>query len=160
VITNETGFVLTELAIQYIGEQWRLGATGRVDRFDFAYSSDATSLITGSWIEFDPLDLVAPVTAGATGALDGNAVENRLFVSDSITGLSLAPGASLWLRWTDFEATGSDDGLGIDDFAITAVQTTGPVGQAVPESLPLAVVTPLLAGLMMLGSWVRRSVVG
>src|SRR5687767_41582 len=111
VITNQTGAMITDLAIQYAGEQWRLGATGRIDRFDFAYSFDATSLTTGTWFEFDPLDFVAPVTAGATGALDGNADENRLLLSNTITGLSLAQGSSLWLRWSDFEATGSDDGL-------------------------------------------------
>lgn len=153
VITNQTGVTLTQLDVQYVGEQWRLGATGRIDRLDVAYSLDATSLTTGGWIDLDALDFVGPATAGATGALDGNAAENRLLISHTLSGLSLAPGASLWLRWSDFDATGSDDGLAIDDFAITAVQTTV---QAVPDQLPLAVMIAVLGALFLAGSHSRK----
>ncbi|MBL9211248.1 MAG: hypothetical protein JNL92_12335 [Opitutaceae bacterium] len=148
VITNLTGELLTELTIEYVGEQWRLGATGRVDRLDFAYSLDATSIITGNWLELDALDFVGPVSAGVTGALDGNFVENRVLVSHTLTGLALAPGASLWVRWSDFEASGSDDGLAIDDFSVRGVAG---VVQAVPETMSTglmgALLTVLLVGL-------------
>jgi len=39
----------------------------------------------------------------------------------TITGLNIANGATFYLRWSDFNATGSDDGLGIDDFSIEAI---------------------------------------
>ena len=145
VITNLTTETLTELTVEYAGEQWRLGATGRVDRLDFAYSLDATSIITGNWLEFDALDLIGPVTAGATGALDGNLVENRTLVSHTLSGLALAPGASLWVRWSDFEASGSDDGLAIDDFSVRGVSN---VVQAVPETMSTGLVGALLTALL------------
>lgn len=145
VITNLTSDLLTELTIEFMGEQWRLGATGRVDRLDFAYSLDATSIITGNWLELDALDFIGPVTAGATGALDGNLAENRTLVAHTLTGLALAPGASLWVRWSDFDASGSDDGLAIDDFS---VRGTAGVVQAVPETMSTGLIGALLTALL------------
>lgn len=130
VITNQTGGAVAQLAIQYVGEQWRLGAVGRPDRLAFAYSLDATTLTTGTWLDVTELDFTGPVTSGALGALDGNAAENRVLVAYTLPGLSLANGASLWLRWSDFDATGSDDGLAIDNVSITAV---GAAAEAVPD---------------------------
>jgi hypothetical protein len=117
--TNNTGSPITSLLIEYAGEQWRLGATGRADRFDFQLSTDATSLATGAWTDYDSLDFSSPVTSGTTGALDGNAAANRTAISYTIGGLSIANGATFWIRWTDLNVSGSDDGLAIDDFSLT-----------------------------------------
>lgn len=117
--TNNTGSTITTLAIAYTGEQWRLGALGRVDQIDFQYSLDASSLTTGAWTDVDTLDFIAPTTGPTVGALDGNSAANRTAVSNSIASLSLANGATLWIRWTDFNATSSDDGLAVDDFSVT-----------------------------------------
>ncbi|HMN91366.1 MAG TPA: DUF4082 domain-containing protein, partial [Saprospiraceae bacterium] len=117
--TNNTGSTVTSLAISYTGEQWRLGATGRTDRLDFQYSINATSLTTGSWTDVDNLDFNAPNSTGTVGAFDGNAAANRTAISSTITGLSIANGATFWIRWNSFDATGSDDGLAVDDFSLT-----------------------------------------
>jgi len=116
---NSTGGTITDLLISYRGEQWRLGATGRADRLDFQYSVDAGSLSNGSWTDADALDFSSPVTAGTTGALDGNDPLNSGALTFTITGLNLAPGATFYIRWLDFNAAGADDGLAIDDFALT-----------------------------------------
>lgn len=118
--TNISGVTLTSLLVSYFGEQWRLGATGRADQLDFQISFNATSLTTGTWQDVNALDFVALVTAGTVGALDGNAAANRTAISSEITGLSIANGTTFWIRWLDFNATGADDGLAIDDFAISA----------------------------------------
>ncbi len=117
--TNNTNNVINTLAIAYTGEQWHLGAARRVDRLDFQYSLDATSLTTGRWTDVDPLDFTAPVTVATVGALDGNAAANRSLVSSSIGSLAIPNGATFWIRWNDFDATGSDDALGVDSFSIT-----------------------------------------
>lgn len=116
---NNTGSTLTSLDIAYTGEQWRLGATGRSDRIDFEYSLDATSLTTGTWTGVDTLDFSSPTTTGSVGALDGNVAPNRTAVSSSIASLSIAPGAIFFIRWTDLNVSGADDGLSIDDFSLT-----------------------------------------
>jgi hypothetical protein len=146
-IANSTGSTLTQLAFSFYGEQWRLGALGREDRLDFAFSTDATSLTTGTWTAHAALSFIAPTIGPSTGALDGNAAANRTLVTGTLSGLSLPTGDSLWIRWSDFNATGSDDGLGIDDFSVTAGRTAGvPASDELPIGLALAaVLAPLLA---------------
>lgn len=119
--TNRTGGVITSLSIGYAGEMWRAGATNRngADRLDFQLSLDATSLTTGTWADVDALDLASPNINTALGALNGNAPGNRNAIVNVIEGLAIADGTTFWLRWTDFNIAGSDDGLAIDDFSLT-----------------------------------------
>lgn len=132
--TNNTGAVITAFNIAYSGEQWRLGTSGRADRLDFQYSADATSLATGTWFDLDTLDFVSPTTTGTVGLLDGNAAANRTNISGGISGLSLNSGSTFWIRWNSFDATGADDGLAIDDFAITPVVTSPAAGLTITQS--------------------------
>jgi hypothetical protein len=141
--TNNTGATMTRLDIAYTGEQWRLGATARVDRLDFQYSLNATSLTTGTWVDADALDFTAPVTAGTVGALDGNATANRTALSSAITALSIPNGATFWIRWTDFNPSGSDDGLAVDDFSLTG---SAPVVPTNPSGVGAANPNPVYAG--------------
>ena len=119
--TNDTGATITSLSIGYTGEQWRLGVTSRAvaDRLEFQYSVNASSLSSGTWVDADALDFVAPVTSGTAGALNGNAAANSTALGTTITGLSIAPGQTFWLRWTDTDVASSDDGLAIDDFTLS-----------------------------------------
>ncbi|MEY3577315.1 MAG: hypothetical protein RL394_898, partial [Bacteroidota bacterium] len=119
--TNTTGGPITSLKISYVGEQWRIGTAGRADRLDFQYSTDATSLATGTWINADQLDFTGPNSTGTVGASDGTLAANSTAINFTITGLNIGNGATFYLRWTDFNASGADDGLGIDDFSIQAI---------------------------------------
>jgi hypothetical protein len=123
--TNNTGQTITSLEIAYTGEQWRLGqnTAGRAsDRIDVQVSTNATSLTAGTWTDYDSLDFSSPVVAGTVGALNGNAAPNRTAISFTVTGLSIAPGATFWIRWADSDLIpGADDGLAIDDFSLTPV---------------------------------------
>lgn len=116
--TNNTGTVITTFRIVYTGEQWRLGGTGRNDMLNFEYSTDATGLSNGTWTGVNQLDFASPVSTGSTGALDGNAAINQTALSFTVTGLSIANGTTFFIRWTDTDVSGADDGLGIDDFSI------------------------------------------
>lgn len=120
--TNRTGGVITSLSIGYTGEMWRAGVSNRnaADRLDVQLSTDATSLITGTWAEVDALDLSSPNINTPVGALNGNAPENRSAIVSVIEGLAIPDGTTFWLRWTDFNIAGSDDGLAIDDVSLTA----------------------------------------
>lgn len=123
--TNNTGGTITSLNIAYTGEQWRLGTAARVDRLDFQYSTDATSLATGTWTDVNQLDFTAPVTAIPLGALDGNSAANRTAITFNITGLNIPSGATFFIRWNSFDGSGADDGLAVDDFSITPQGTSG-----------------------------------
>ena len=119
--TNAIGNPITSLTVDYLGEQWRLGTLGREDRLDFQYSLDATSLTTGTWVDVDALDFRAPVTTGTVGLLNGNV--NSTNISAVISGLNISAGSTFWFRWQDFDATGADDGLAIDNFSLSTSVT-------------------------------------
>jgi len=119
--TNNTGSTVTSLDISYIGEMWRAGVTNRnaADRLDFQLSTNATSLTTGTWTDYDSLDFNSPNINTTAGALNGNSAGNQTPVSFSITGLSIPNGSTFWIRWTDFNIDSSDDGLAVDTFSLT-----------------------------------------
>lgn len=126
VVRNDTGVTMTSLRVSYVLEQWRLGTAGRNDRLDFSYSTSSTVLNGGTYTAFATLDGVAPVSAAPIGALDGNAAPNRVTVTSTITGLSVPTAGTVLLRWTDVNATGADDALGIDDLAVVANGAAAP----------------------------------
>lgn len=123
--TNNSGSAITSLTIGFTGEQWRAGVLNRnaADRLDFQLSTDATSLATGTWNDYNNLDFNSPNILATAGALDGNSASNRTAVSFVITGLSIPNGATFYIRWNDFDITSSDDGLSIDDFSLSFVGT-------------------------------------
>ncbi|TMJ18332.1 MAG: hypothetical protein E6G92_00275 [Alphaproteobacteria bacterium] len=126
--TNTTGGTITALAISYDGEQWRFGGvhTTVPEKLDFQISFDATSLTTGTWIDVNALDFSPPVVAGSATSLDGNLAANRVAgIATTISSLTIANGATFWIRWVDQDATGSDDGLAIDNFSITPTSSGG-----------------------------------
>lgn len=116
---NNTGAAIQALDIAYTGEQWRLGTAGRTDQINFEYSLNATDLATGTWTNVAALNFVTPDTA-TTGAKDGNDAGHRSARTANIGSLSIANGATFWVRWTDSDASGADDGLAVDDFSLTA----------------------------------------
>lgn len=148
---NNTGGIIKSLTVTYTGEQWRLGAASRTapDRLDFQYSTNATALAAGTWTNLDALDFNAPVTAGTVGALDGNAAANRQTLTFTLTEISLPAGATLWFRWTDFNVSGSDDGLAVDDFSLVAN------GEAPASSISVSASTLNFGGVGLNGSAVR-----
>ncbi|MFZ2237130.1 MAG: Ig-like domain-containing protein, partial [Dokdonella sp.] len=137
-LRNDTGAVLTEIAVVFTGEQWRLGATGRADRLDAQYSIDATSLgdAAATWVDADSLDFSSPTTTGPLNALDGNLSANRTLVAGSIDGLNLVSSATIWVRWVDPNISGADDGLAIDDISF------GPGGPPVDVPPTIVSTTP------------------
>jgi hypothetical protein len=137
---NLTGAPLNSVSLAYTGEQWRLGATGRTDRLDFQYSLDATTVDSGTWTDFNSLDFTAPVTSGSLGAKDGNAAADRTAKSATISALNIPNGNSIWFRWVDFNATGSDDGLAVDDLTFVA-NTAGNVAPTTTGQSSASVVT-------------------
>lgn len=149
--TNDLGGTIDSLTITYTGEQWRNGTTPNADTLAFEYSLDATSLTGGSWTALTSLNFTGPVTGTTAGAINGNLAANRLTLSDTLAGLGIADGASFAIRWTDrTAATGSNDGLAVDDFSLTA---TLEAVTAVPEPASWAL---MIGGFGFIGSAMRR----
>lgn len=124
--TNNTGSAIQSLKITFTGEQWRQNQTSRVgpDTLLFAYSTDATSLISGAWTSVSNLNFQSLFWGSAAGALDGNLPANRQTITHTITGLNIAAGATFYIRWLDRDIAGTDDGIAIDDVELVACGAT------------------------------------
>ncbi len=143
--TNGLARSINSLEIGYFGELWRVGTSGITNTLSFAYSTNATSLTTGTYTDFSTLNYaVAPI--GAAGLRDGNANANTTAIAGTIFGLDIAPGASIFLRWTGANAPNDDHGLAIDNFSLTA-------NTAVPEPTSWAM---LITGFGLIGAAARR----
>jgi hypothetical protein len=137
-LINNSGVTINSFTITYDGEQWKDGGSGTAvfNTLTFSYAINATSLTSGTYINDTALNFTALVNNNtADAATDGNNASFRTAgITDTITGITLGVGDSLWLRWTDINDPGNDDGLAIDNFSFTAT--------AVPEPSTMA-----LAGL-------------
>ncbi len=129
------------MAISYFGEQWRNGGNTTQQRLDFQISFDATSLTSGTWQDVNELDFASLINTATAAALDGNASANRIGISHTIAGLTLADGATFWIRWTDVNDSGNDHGLAIDDFSLTATLAPPPADQ--PPTLTATPLNPI-----------------
>ena len=156
--TNNTGAVVTSLTVTYTGEMWRRGtATAGNEGLSFAYSVDATSLTSGTFVDAPELNFTSPsdgCSSTQNTATNGNSPNCRTLISAEITGLLIPDGRTVWIRWTDVDTTGSDDGLGIDDVSVavttdnisinpTAIGTASPTPTAPGQSITVAgTITP------------------
>jgi hypothetical protein len=113
---NNTGSTISGLDLSYKGETWRIGTATHTDALNFATSTSATTLGTGTWTDVSSLNYV---NASATATASGSKLQSST-ISGNLGALSLASGAKMFLRWTDFNASGSDDVLAINDFSLTA----------------------------------------
>lgn len=142
-LTNSAGSAIGSFSVSYLGQQWQ-DNTGGVDTLTFQYSTDATSLTTGTWTTVSSLSF-SSVQDTNTGtnyvslAATGSSTAPGATVSGSISGLSLSNGSTIWFRWVDENNSGIDDALTIDNLSISST--------AIPEPSTLA----MLAGLVGLG---------
>jgi len=148
---NNSGGPLTGFSFSYDGEQWRNAAVTNVNnQYVVAYlvvPAGSGSLNSGSYsanITSATFNTPFDGTGSSSGAaLNGNDSANRVAgLSGTVTGISIADGEEIWLRWWDSNSSGADQGIAIDNFAIAFT---------IPE--PSAVV---LTGLGLL-SLLRRS---
>ena len=129
VLTNDTSRTLVALDVSYVGEQWRAGDANMLDVLSFKYGYGASIVDAGT--SLPALNFLSPVLSGGNIALNGNSAANQTVIEGTITGLDLAPGESIVLRWDATDLSGQDNGLAIDDLSI--------VGQPKPiASLNLA----------------------
>lgn len=115
---NDTGATITGLSLSYRGETWRIGATGRSDSLTFATSTDAAALNLGTWT--DNVNLGYTNNSAAATSTAGGSVLQSANISGNLGVLSMATGSKMFLRWTDFNASGADDLLAINNFSLTA----------------------------------------
>ena len=126
---NTTGALISKISLAGVMEQWRSGTDANVtENLVFSYSLDATSLITGVWTSVPGLNLVEKLITSTTGAaVDGNSAANKTSILSDIS-LAWANNSNLWIKWSDANEAGSDGAYAIDDFSLTATESsTAPI---------------------------------
>lgn len=116
--SNKLGVPITSLSISYTVETWRVGATNRSDSIKLGVSDTATSL-TGFFTE-NPSHAFSnsPSAITSNGSTSGIPVQTAT-VSNTISVFIPANG-TCFLKWSDVNVTGIDDGMSIDNFSLTA----------------------------------------
>lgn len=143
-LQNTSGATISDFTLTFDGEQWMNGrnASAINNTLTFSYGVGNASLTAGSFTTVAGLNFTAPVGGTTTPdeSRDGNDSASRTAsISASVTGITWANGQSLWLRWTDANDVGNDDGLAVDNLSFTTT--------AVPEPSAYAA----LAGVAILG---------
>ncbi len=165
-LQNNTGALLAQLVVQFTIEQWRLGDLNGADKLDFQYCVSSCLLAdanpSANWIDINALDVVSVVTAGtAQSSLDGNLAANRANVNFTITGLNVANGATMMVRWIDINDAGVDDALAIDDASFgtgadlppTWTSPAAPVDGATGISITTNLVLTFSEAITASGNW-------
>lgn len=138
--TNALLATITDLAISYSQETWRVGSAGLGDIVNFQFSLNASGINdhAATWQNLDSLDMAPTITA-PTGNADGNAV--TMSRSGTLSNLAVSNGATIWLRWADVDnLSGADYGLGVDDLSINFTTASGGGGDitTTPEPFTMA----------------------
>lgn len=153
-LRNDSGVAITDLTLLWTAEQWRVGeSNATTDTMDFRYglgadfaSASAAWVNPGSAFKFNSQVRNTSGTAGR--ANDGNS--SGMVDLGGHVALDWQPGQTLWLTWIDYNSSGFDHGLAIDNLYLSVAVS------AVPEPSALLLFgagAGLLAGL----SGVRRA---
>ena len=131
-LKNNTLQSISSIRVQYRGEQWRNGGNASAQPLSFSFLSGATvTNISGTGYTAVPqLTFTTPATGTTAAALVGNDAPNFINLDYTITGLSVASGQEIMLRWEDINDGGNDHGVAIDDLQLTftyAADTDPPV---------------------------------
>jgi hypothetical protein len=130
-IVNNTGAAIDAVSISYTGEYWRssTSSSGTPNTLTFGYevgASGSTGYLTSATaLASAALNLPGPVPVAVNGPLNGNDPLNQLPRAGMLTGLNLANGQSLYIRWQDFNDQGNDAGLAVDNLKLTVIPEPG-----------------------------------
>jgi hypothetical protein len=143
-IINDSGSELSGITMLFTEEQWHAAATVGAWTPVRAYYSLDSGL---TWTEMPPeFQLIEISPAGSNSGVDGNLPVNQAARGGTLmfpAGQTIADGSEFYIRWVDYNDSGTDLGAGIDNWSFTGI----PVPE--PGSCGLA-----LAGLAIF--WRRR----
>lgn len=136
---NNTGSVLNLLKVSADMEQWKSGSSSTSNEtIKFEYSLNATSIHdeAADWIAVSDLDL-NEILIETTSAAAVNGNTNSKAITAELTGLNWGNNTIIWIRWSDYNDSGSDGMYGIDNFKVEFNSNTTTPAVYAPSSLNL-----------------------
>ena len=134
--TNDTGETITSLTVRYVGEQWRFGGAAHQPRRADVRVQHRRHRSGDRHVHRPSRRWRSPRRSPPARRARSTATPRPTAPSSpsTISGLNVAAGATVVLRWTDIDAVGGgDDGLAVDDLAVAAN------GAALPNAADRAV---------------------
>ncbi len=121
-LVNSGSTTVSNLTVVYDAEQWRRDGTA-VSTISVSYqifSAGGGSLNTlGGWLAAPSSLTFSSVATGVATAIDGNYPTNRaLWLTATLTGLSLQPNQEIWLKWTLAKVNGNNLPQAIDNVRV------------------------------------------
>jgi hypothetical protein len=131
---NNTGLTLNDVSLSFTGEFWRSSTTTQnVLAFGFGIVDGVTitnsNFLTATASSDTDLNIVGPLPVVTNGPLDGN-TNFATFSNVSITGFTVNPGESFFIRWSDLNEAGNDAGLAVDSFSVNVTAIPEPTTAA------------------------------
>lgn len=114
---NRTGRTITRFSFVFSGEQWLRSSAAIAHTLTVDYQIGANALEAGTWTGVPAATFTSPNIAADATSLNGNTAPNRATRAATVSGIAWAPGEELWIRFSDLDETGPEQGLAIDDFA-------------------------------------------
>ena len=130
-LKNRTGSTLDSFKISYAVEQYCATTVAYAPTtLDLSTQIDAADLKSGTWTS---RRVTSPkyYSTSSYKQRDGNSSTNRSTESVTLSGLNLAPNATIWLRWVVSSTSTQPIGMAVDDLTIS--QFTG----SLPATLPV-----------------------
>lgn len=125
LLQNNSTSTITDMAITYVGEQWRCGGKLTQDSLKFFYKIDAAPIIdltptsNSTWTPVAALHFASPTNTTPAAALNGNIDTNQvIFNNITIPALSIPAGSYIMFRWFDPNDAGNDHGMGVDSLTV------------------------------------------
>jgi hypothetical protein len=109
---NNTGCPITDISLGWNYEQWRYSNTS-------GWNCSGTGALSGNSV------LNANDFAGISSGTNGS-VTTTSIPTFTLTGLSIADGATFGVQWTTTDITNADNGISIDDFSISISGSCSP----------------------------------
>jgi hypothetical protein len=129
-INNTTGSALASVDISYLASQFY--KTTVAQQMRVYVSTDATSLVTGTWTEVPALLYTAPLVGTSNAAVSGaEELSARTQLSNTRVAIDCPAGGNLWIKWVSYrdEPGGAYSAasavLSISDVSVTAYGSTG-----------------------------------
>jgi hypothetical protein len=132
-LQNNSGVTLTSFDLSFLASQFY--KTGVAQQQRVYFSTNATSLTTGTWTQMASLTYTGPYITGNAAVSSAEEINSR--VSLGITGQAIEwePGENLWIRWTSYRDLPGSYSAGAAVLGITDVQFS-----AIPEPSTYALV--------------------
>ncbi|GGF11347.1 T9SS type A sorting domain-containing protein [Hymenobacter cavernae] len=135
-LKNGTSKTIENLEIQYAMEQWYNSGNAAAAYVNVSYrkssgvegenfASLSSVAIGDPWTKVPELTVQAPSTGTVIDNRDGNSPANRRVVQTTLTGVNIAPGQEIMIRWDYIlNPTTNGNGVSIDDLAIRPQTST------------------------------------